>query len=171
MKTKLICNNTKAKVFIILMVVVIMSISACIQKNNEDIATIKAEVLKTVYLHNKAWTELEDLNEQKKYIHDKIVFIAPPYKEPVKGKEAYLVSYKDWIDHATVHHFQEINPEVYLYNDGKFAVVTYKIDMAFDFDETKVPEWHGIDTMTLVKEKGKWLITSDMYAKQKIDGE
>lgn len=148
-----------------------MILSACSQKKFNDTERIKAEILKTVFAHNKAWTKLEDLNEQEKYIHDNIVFLAPPYKEPIKGKEAYLDSYRDWIDHATVHHFNEINPEVYLYCGGSFAVVTYTINMAFDFDEVKVPEWHGLDQMTLAKENGIWLITSDMYAKQKEEGE
>lgn len=75
------------------------------------------------------------------------------------------------MDHATVHHFKEVNPEVYLYCEEKFAVVTYKIDKVFEFDEINVPKWHGLDQMTLVKENGKWLITSDLYAKQKEAGE
>ena len=158
------------KILILLIGVSIMILTSCSKKENYDIDKTKSEVLKTVYAHNKAWTKLEDLNEQKKYVHENIVFISPPFKELKKGIKQYLTAYKKWIDHATVHHFKELNPEVILYNEGKFAIVTYKIDMAFDYDDTKVPEWHGIDKMTLVKENGKWLITSDMFAKQ-IEGE
>jgi len=142
----------------------------CSKKSSIDPEKTKAEVLKTVYAHNKAWTELEDINEQKKYVHENIIFISPPYRKPISGSKEYLRSYQeDWMDHATVHHFKEIEPQVNLYNDGKFALVTYKIDMAFDYDSTSVPEWHGIDHMTLVNENGKWLITSDVFAKEKED--
>jgi ketosteroid isomerase-like protein len=157
------------RVFIILIGVLIMILTACDQTNNYNAVKIKAEVLETVYAHNKAWTELEDLNEQKKYVHENIVFISPPYKKPITGKEEYLNNYKEWIDHATVHHFKEVNPDVKLYNNGLFAIVTYEIDMSFDYDDEKIPEWHGIDQMTLIKENGKWQITSDMYAKQITD--
>ena len=158
------------KILFFLMGILIMILIACNQTQNYDAAKIKAEVLETVYAHNKAWTKSEDLNEQKKYVHENIIFISPPYKKPIVGAKEYLRSYKeDWMDHATVHHFKEVNPDVKLYNNGLFAIVTYEIDMAFDYDDTKVPEWHGIDKMTLVKENGKWLITSDMYAKQKED--
>ena len=175
MKAKIISSSivdfrkNKMKILVISIGVFIMILIACNQTNNYDTVKFKAEVLETVTAHNKAWTKLEDLNEQKKYVHENIVFLAPPYKEPIRGKKEYLISYKEWMDHATVHHFKEVNPEVYLYCNGKFAIVTYKIDMAFNFDDTKVPEWYGIDKMTLVKENGKWLITSDMYAKQKED--
>jgi len=139
----------------------------CSKKSSFDPVKTKADVLKTVFAHNKAWTELEDINEQKKYIHEDIIFISPPYNKPITCAKEYLRSYQeDWMDHAVVHHFSEVNPEVKLYNNGTFAVVTYEIDMTFDYDDNKVPEWHGIDKMTLVKENGRWLITSDMYAKQ-----
>ena len=164
-------GKSKIKILVILIGVFIITLTACNKNKNYDAAKIKAEVLETVYAHNKAWTKLEDLNEQKKYVHENIVFLAPPYKEPVIGKKEYLSSYKEWMDHATVHHFKEVNPEVYLYCNGKFAIVTDKIDMAFNFDDIKVSEWYGIDKMTLVKENGKWFITSDMYAKQKEDEE
>jgi len=144
---------------------IIMIITSCTQ--TYDAEKIKSEVLETVYAHNKAWTELEDINEQKKYVHENIIFISPPYKKPIIGAKEYLRSYQEeWMDHAKVHHFKEVNPEVRLYNNGTFAIVTYEIDMSFDYDDSKVPEWHGIDKMTLVKENGKWLITSDMFAKQ-----
>ncbi|MCK5146992.1 nuclear transport factor 2 family protein [bacterium] len=171
MKTKtrstLIINFKKSKIPIILIAIIAMILTSCNQTQSYDTAKIKAEVLETVYAHNRAWAELEDINEQKKYVHENIVFISPPYKKPITGKEEYLNSYqKDWMDHATVHHFNELDPDVKLYCNGLFAIVTFEIDMAFDLDDTKVPEWHGYDKMTLVKENGKWLITSDMYAQQ-----
>ncbi|MFC1593299.1 DUF4440 domain-containing protein [Candidatus Neomarinimicrobiota bacterium] len=124
------------------------------------------EVLNIVKAHNAAWSKLEDLSEQEKYIHDDIVFIAPPYKSPVEGKIQYLKNYKSFIEHATVHYFKEVKPKVQFYNNGQTAVVTFGIDMSFDFDDISNPSWRGMDIMTLVHKNDKWLIVSDMYAKQ-----
>ncbi len=160
------------KTLIFLLGVLLMILNSCNKNEKYDIDKTKSEVLKTVYAHNKAWTKLEDIKEQKKYVHENIIFISPPYKKPIKGAREYLKNYKeDWMDHATVHHFKEVNPEVTLFNNGLFAVVTYEIEMSFDYDDTKVSEWHGIDQMTLVKENGKWVITSDMFAKRTEDEE
>ena len=78
-----------------------------------------------------------------------------------------MEDYRDWMEHATVYKFTEVDPQVFLYNNGNFALVTYTIDMAFKYDDNEVPQWTGIDHMTLVKENGKWLITSDMYGRFK----
>lgn len=159
-------RNFVMRILLFFIGVFFMLLTACNQSEQYDSEKIKNEVLKTVYAHNKAWTELEDLTEQKKYVHENIVFISPPYKKPKTGINEYLNDYKDWMNRATVHHFKEIEPDVKIYNDSLFAIVTYKIDMTFDYDDEKIPVWKGIDHMTLVKEKGKWLITSDMFAKQ-----
>ena len=42
--------------------------------------------------------------------------------------------------------------------------------MSFDYDDRTVEEWKGIDMISLVKEEGKWLITSDMFAKIILEG-
>ena len=124
------------------------------------------EVLQTVRAHNRAWTELEDADEQARYVHDDIVFISPPYHEATAGKKAYFENYQQWYDHAKVHYFKEVNPEVVFHCDGKYALVTYQIDMSFDFDDQTVDRWQGMDMMALVYEDGRWLIISDVYAKR-----
>ncbi len=75
------------KVVTMLIGVFITILTACNQTQNYDAAKIQAEVLETVYAHNRAWSELEDINEQKKYVHENIVFISTQYKKPVTGKE------------------------------------------------------------------------------------
>ena len=147
------------------LLIIIILIIACNNKG-VDMKSQVDEVLNTVKAHNSAWSELEDLSEQEKYIHDDIVFIAPPYKVPVKGKIQYLKDYKSFNEHATVHFFNEVNPKVQFYNNGQTAIVTFEINMSFDFDDILNPSWKGIDIMTLVHEKDRWLIVSDMFAKQ-----
>ena len=134
------------------------------QLNSQDAAK---EVWKVVKAHNKAWAEQEDINEQMSYVHEDVVFINAPFKEIKVGKEKYKASYEEWMLHAKVDYFHEINPVVKVYGNGNFALVSYNIDMAFTYDDAVVNDWKGIDFMTLVKEKGRWLITSDMYARGK----
>ena len=70
------------------------------------------------------------------------------------------------MQHTKVDYFHEVNPVIKIYGKGNFAIVTYNIDMSFNYDDKVVNDWKGADMMTLVKENGKWLITSDMYAKE-----
>jgi ketosteroid isomerase-like protein len=150
-------------VIVLFAVLLLTSCNNNSQPNTEDAAK---EVWKVVKAHNKAWAELEDINAQMKYVHEDVVFIKPPFKEIMVGKDKYKADYEEWMLHAKVDYFHEINPVIKVYGNGNFALVSYNIDMAFTYDDAVVNDWKGIDFMTLVKEKGKWLITSDMFARE-----
>ena len=70
------------------------------------------------------------------------------------------------MQHTKVDYFHEVNPVIKIYGKGNFAIVTYNIDMSFNYDDKVVNDWKGVDMMTLVKENGKWLITSDMFTRE-----
>ncbi len=57
--------------------------------SNEDISVLDAsrEVWNVVKAHNIAWAELEDVNQQLKYVHEDVVSISPPFKEISNGKK------------------------------------------------------------------------------------
>lgn len=141
-------------------------LTTCNTNSQQNIDLAAKQVWETVKAHNKAWAVLEDINDQLKYVHDDVVFIKPPFKEILKGKEKYKEDYEKWIQHAKVNYFHEVNPVIKIYGNGNFAIVTYNIDMSFTYDDEVVNDWKGADMMILVKENGKWLITSDMYAKE-----
>ena len=126
----------------------------------------KSEILKTVKAHNRAWAVNENINEQMNYIHDDIQMIAPPYQKIIRGKQEYKKGYLNWMKHAKVHYYKEIDPNITLLKNGDIALVTFHIDMSFDYDSVAVNKWEGLDLMTLIKENGKWKIISDMYAKK-----
>ena len=153
--------------FVGLAVVLLIGLSCCPDAGRQfDVDSATQEVLQTIRAHNKAWTELEDADEQAKYVHDDIIFVSPPYHEPTTGKKAYMEDYQEWYDSAKVHYFKEVNPEVVFHCDGKYALVTYQIDMSFDFGDQTVDHWQGMNMTTLVYDGGRWLIVSDMYAKR-----
>ena len=146
----------------ILIILVLFSCVFC-SKNAGNIEKIKSEVLETVKAHNKAWTVLEDLEEQGKYIHDNITFITPGDHSPFEGKEAYLTSYREWYDAAKVHFFSELEPRAYLSENLKSAVVIYYIDMAFNY-KGEEQTFKGRDLFFLTWENGKWLIMANEYS-------
>ena len=141
-------------------------LTTCNTNSQQNIDLAAKQVWETVKAHNKAWAVLEDINDQLKYVHDDVVFIKPPFKEILKGKEKYKEDYEKWIQHAKVNYFHEVNPVIKIYGNGNFAIVTYNIDMSFTYDDEVVNDWKGVDLMTLVKENGRWLITSDIYARE-----
>lgn len=124
------------------------------------------QVWAIVQAHNTAWSVHEDINEQLKYVHDDVVFVKPPFKEIMRGKEKYKSDYQEWMKHAEVEYFREFNPVITMHGNGNFAIVSFGIEMSFKYDDKFVDDWKGADMMTLVKENGKWLITSDMFARQ-----
>ena len=155
------------KQLLILYLLIFLLLISCKTNPDQNTEQIKADVLKTVKAHNYAWSVLEDAELQKQYVHPDVIFIPPPYNEIKQGIDQYMADYRNWMEHATVYKFEEINPQVILYGQGKFALVTYTIDMAFKYYDNEVPHWRGVDHMTLVNEKGRWMITSDMYGRFK----
>ena len=141
-------------------------LTTCNTNSQQNIDLAAKQVWETMKAHNKAWAVLEDINDQLKYVHDDVVFIKPPFKEILKGKEKYKEDYEKWIQHAKVNYFHEVNPVIKIYGNGNFAIITYNINMSFTYDDEVVNDWKGVDMMTLVKENGKWLITSDMFTRE-----
>ena len=113
------------------------------------------EIWKVVKDHNRAWSELEDINEQLKFVHDEIVFVKPPFKEIIKGKEKYKTDYETWMKHAKVDFFREVDPKIMILDNGNFAIVTFTIEMSFKYDDRIESDWNGAVMMTLVRENGR----------------
>ncbi len=148
------------KTYIIIFLVLLIG---CTSKTVQNEEQVKKEVWETVKSHNIAWSQLEDLTELEKYVDENIISISPPFKEPIYGKKAYLDGYQSWFDHAQVDYFRETNPQIQLYLNGTMAMVTFEIDMAFDYDDQHTPDWKGRDVMTLKFENGQWLLISDLF--------
>ncbi len=127
--------------------------------------TVTKEVWETVKAHNMAWSVSEDIDEQLRYVHDDILFVKPPFNKILSGKDMYREDYENWMLHAKVNYFKEVDPVINIYNNGTSALVTYYIDMSYKYDGEDVNDWKGIDMMTLTKNNGKWFIISDMYAR------
>ena len=156
----------KKLILAVIVLFAVLLLTSCNNNSQPNAGDAAKEVWKVVKAHNKAWAELEDITAQMQYIHEGVVFINSPFKEIKVGKEKYKADYEEWMLHAKVDYFHEINPVIKVYGNGNFALVSYNIDMAFTYDDAVVNDWKGVDFMTLVKEKDRWLITSDMYARE-----
>ena len=64
-------------------------LTTCNTNSQQNIDLAAKQVCETVKARNKAGAELEDINEQLKFVHDEIIFITPSFKEINKGKEKY----------------------------------------------------------------------------------
>ena len=64
-------------------------LTSCNTNSHQNIDLAAKQVCETVKARNKAGAELEDINEQLKFVHDEIIFITPSFKEINKGKEKY----------------------------------------------------------------------------------
>ena len=62
-----------------------------------------------------------------------------------------------------INYWKEIDPQIDLYGNGLFAIVTYRFELSFDINEHTV-EMNGRDMFSLVKEKNRWWIVADQYS-------
>lgn len=150
----------KKVLFVLMALFLVLQLNA---KPNDN--EIKNAVWETILGHNKAWTQLEDLNELEKYIDEHIFSFSPPFKTYLKGKKAYLDGYKNWFEHAKVHFAKEHDPDIQLYLNGTMAIVTFEIELQFEYDGVLTSDWKGRDVMSLKFEDGRWLITSDQFVR------
>lgn len=126
---------------------------------------IKKEVWQTIQSINKCWTgndlsKLENLND---YFHETMVAITPTDNNRIEGRDACVAGWKSFAESAKIHSWKEIDPEVQLYGNDKFAVVTYYFDMSYDMGGQTI-NMGGRDMFVLVNEDGKWWVIADQFS-------
>lgn len=124
---------------------------------------IKEEVWQTVQALNRAWTVKGNVDELKNYFHKDMVAITATDRERLEGRESCIAAWKAFVEATKIHYWNEIDPKVQLYNDGKSAVVTYYFDISFDMGGQTM-EMGGRDMFVLVNEDGKWWVVADQFS-------
>ncbi len=124
---------------------------------------IKENVWQTIQAMNRAWTVKGDVDDLKNYFHNDMVAITPTARERLEGKDACIAGWKSFVETTKIHHWKENDPKVQIYGNGKFAVVTYYFDMAFDMNGQTI-KMGGRDMLALVEENGKWWIVADQFS-------
>ena len=127
-----------------------------------DEQRIKEEVWETVKRLNRVWTE-GDANGLDEYFHRDMVAICPTDRLRLEGQKACVAGWKGFTDSARVLHWKELEPRIDLYGGGRFAVVTYYFDMAFETGGRTV-QMGGRDMFSLVEEDGRWWAVADQFS-------
>ena len=101
---------------------------------------------------NKAWTDgrPEALAE---YFHDRMVIVAPGFRQRVDGRDACVQSYADFVARATIKGYSEEEATVDLWGDT--ALATYRFALAWEMDDQPYYE-AGRDLFVLQREHGRW---------------
>ena len=126
-------------------------------------AEIKEGVWQTIRGLNRAWAVEGNIDDLRNYFHKDMVAITATGTERVEGEDACVASWKSFVEAAKIHHWKEIDPKIQLYGDGRFAVVTYHYDIAFDMGGQTI-ETGGRDMFVLVNEDGRWWVVADQFS-------
>jgi uncharacterized protein (TIGR02246 family) len=118
-------------------------------ERTDDIAAIRA-VISAI---NKAWTDGHP-EAVAPHFHDRMVIVAPGFRQCVEGREACAKSYAEFVAHATIKGYSEEDATVEVWGDT--AVASYRFALAWEMDEQPYYE-AGRDLFVLRRENGRWL--------------
>ncbi len=136
---------------------------AQLKVNTMDENKIKEKVWQTIQAMNRSWTVKRDIDELINYFHKDMVAITATDRERLEGRDACIAGWKAFVEATKIHYWEESDPKVQLYGNGKFAVVTYYFDMSFDTHGQTI-KMGGRDMFVLVEEDGKWLVVADQFS-------
>lgn len=112
---------------------------------------------------NRAWTKEGNAEALNDYFHKDMVAITPTDRFRLDGRDACVAAWKTFAENAKIHKWEELDPKIQIYGNGKFAVVTYYFDMSFEMGGQNV-EMCGRDMFVLMNEEGRWRIVADQFS-------
>jgi len=126
-------------------------------------SSIKQEIWETVQNLNRLWTVEGNVEKLKNYFHKDMVAITPADRERLVGRDSCIASWKRFVDKAKILKFKEIEPDIQLFGEGKFGVVTYYYDITYEANG-EIKNSQGRDMFVLVNEDGKWWAVADQFS-------
>jgi hypothetical protein len=121
------------------------------------------EVIATVMMMNRLWTETWDEAAFGRNIHPDAVAISPTTPGRLEGRDAYVAGWKGFVGAAKIHEWKESDHRVNFFCRGTCAVLTYFFTMRFSLGGQEVA-LQGRDMFTLVKQGGRWLVVADQFS-------
>jgi hypothetical protein len=121
------------------------------------------EVIATVRMMNRLWTETWDEPAFGRYIHPDAVAISPTTPGRLEGRDTYVAGWKGFVEAAKIHEWKESNHRVSFFCRGTCAVLTYFFTMRFTLGGQEI-SLQGRDMFTLVKQGGRWLVVADQFS-------
>ena len=118
----------------------------------ESVQEIK-EILKSI---SRAWSS-GDPAELNRYFHDEIKIISTDMKVVGDGKALCIQSYMDFISKAEIKHYEENDPEVYVFDQTAVAFYAYRI--AWNIENQSFDE-KGQEMYVFSRVKNKWQVVT-----------
>jgi hypothetical protein len=117
--------------------------------------TALADPWEVVQAVNRAWVERRP-EEALPHLHESVVYMAPGIVEAGRGREAVIAGYREFIDGATIHGYDEVGERADVAGDT--AVVTYRWMIDYTMGGERLVE-SGVDLFVLTRQGETWLVT------------
>ena len=116
--------------------------------------TASVEIERLIRALNAAWPEgrLEDVG---RCFDEEAVMVPPGGGVLVRGREAIVGSFRDFLDMAKLHGFELLDPTVAVFGATACAVVPFKVRYEL---QGQVYDEKGEDILVLLQNAGEWRI-------------
>lgn len=112
------------------------------------------KVAETVRRLNATWLKgnVDDLEE---FFDPDVVLAAPGFVQRMVGRDALIESYRDFLEQATLHHFELFEPVVHVFGGTAIATCPYETEYSLAGQR-----WSGDghDVLVLIEENGRWRV-------------
>jgi uncharacterized protein (TIGR02246 family) len=121
----------------------------------EDVADEAVrQVAHTVRQLNRTWLEgkVEDL---ARFFDPDVTLAAPGFAQRLVGRDAVLDSYRDFLEQATLHHFEMLEPNIHVVGGTAIATCPYETEYSVGGQRWK---GDGHDVLVLLEKDGAWRV-------------
>ena len=94
----------------------------------------KQDIWQFIQSLNRAWAVEGNADALRDFFHGNMVAITATDRERLEGREAGIGSWRKFVESVNIEGYKEVNPDIQVYGDGNFAVVTYYYDLSVDVD-------------------------------------
>ena len=111
--------------------------------------------LRTLVHHlNQAWLNRR-FRELSRYFHPNMVILSPDTGKLVRGREACVKSYEQFMASSKVHRYKESRFQISTWRDA--AVVSYHFEISYEWNG-KIATDLGRDIFLLVRNGSRWTV-------------
>jgi hypothetical protein len=112
------------------------------------------ELTERVQAYDRCWVEGRP-RDIAPFLHPHVVFTGPRFERLLRGADACVQSYVDFLAQAKVHGFSASDYAVDVIENT--AVMTYRWTIDYEFSGARSVE-HGQDVLVWVRDGDRWLI-------------
>jgi len=107
-----------------------------------------------VFTINRHWLN-KQCDEIGKFLSEKVVIAPPGSDKRIRGRDAYVQSYRDYDQSAITHKFSPDEPEIDII--GETAVAVYPFYVEYEL-QGKTYREHGKDILVFSNKSGEWKV-------------